>query len=160
MRTLVVYYSLTGMTRTVAGVIATSLSADLEEIACDAYKPGFLGYLMAAFDVWRGHRPAIAPQRHAPENYDLVIVGGPMWAGHIATPVAAYLAAQSGRLRNVAFFLTHGGATPEKVFLEMKSLSGALPRAVVSLREAEVRKGAHAMRASLFVDALLADQPV
>lgn len=154
MRILVVFYSLSGNTRKVAEAIAGSLSADLEEIACDAYTPGFRGYLKAAYDTWRGKLPAIAATGHPVERYDLVIIGGPMWAGHIATPVASFLAAQAGKLRHVAFFLTHGGAPPENVFLDMKTMLGAVPRTVIAIREADVKAGAHAIPVSRFADAL------
>jgi flavodoxin len=57
MKTLVPYYSLSGTTRTVATQLAGDLGADIEEIRCKRYLPGFWGYLRAAYDSARGNLP-------------------------------------------------------------------------------------------------------
>ena len=60
MRTLVVYYSRTGHTRTVATALAKALSADLEELHCSRYSPGLWGFVRAAADNWKARLPRSA----------------------------------------------------------------------------------------------------
>ena len=76
MKTLVVYYSLSGTTRAVATALAKELGADLEEIRCKRYAPGFSSALRAGYDSWRGNLPPIEPLSRAPSRYGLVVVGG------------------------------------------------------------------------------------
>ncbi len=110
MRALVIYYSLSGTTRAVATALAQVLGADVEEIRCARYSPGIWGALRAGYDSARGKLPAIAPLARTPSRYELVVIGGPIWAFHPATPVRAYLQQEKARLSTVAYFLTHGGS--------------------------------------------------
>lgn len=141
MNALVVYYSLTGKTRSVATALAKALGADVEEIRCSRYFPSFLGFIRAGYDSWRGKLPLIEPSAHAPQHYDVVVVGAPIWAWHVATPVRAYLREERSKLPRVGFFLTHGGSGSEPAFREMKTLAGRAPIATLVVREKDVKEG-------------------
>ncbi len=155
MKILVAYYSLGGTARTVATDLAKALSADLEEIRCDRYGPGLRGYLRAAGDSWRGRLPHIAPPQHEASDYDLVVVGGPVWAWSAATPVRSYLQREIGRLHNVAFFMTHGGSSPQKALAQMAALAGMSPKGTLVLREVDVKAGRHSADIAGFVAKLV-----
>ena len=139
MAILIVYYSLTGNTRTAASALAKELGADIEEIHCAHYKRGFWGFLKAGRDSWRDRLPPIDPLSHDPAGYDLVVVAGPIWAMRPATPVRALLRQYAGTLRNVAFLLTHGGSAGEKSLREMEQLAGKAPLASRVVREASIK---------------------
>ncbi len=85
--------------------------------------------------------PPIERPTHAPTTYDLVVIGGPIWASHPAPPVRAYLQHEVGRFSNAAFFLTHGGSSPEKALGEMEALGGVTPKATLVVRESDVKSG-------------------
>lgn len=141
MKTLVAHYSLSGTTRTVAQAIAQELGADIEEIRCADYRPGFWGFIRAAYDSWSDRLPEIDDVTYAVAAYDLVLVGGPMWAFRVATPIRAYLRNQAGSLPNVAFFLTLGGAPAQKAFREMQVLANRAPVSTLVLRDQDVKAG-------------------
>lgn len=140
-KTLVVYYSLSSTSRMVAEAIAEQLGARTEEIRCTRYTSTFWGVVKAVIDSVRRRRPAIATMSSDPVDFDLVIVGGPVWAGHPSTPVGAYLEAMRGRLPRVAFFLTLGGASGQKSLDEMALIAGKQPEATVLVRAEDVKAG-------------------
>ena len=139
MSTLIVYYSLSGNTRTVATALAKQLGADIEEISCPRYTTGFWGFLKAAGDSWKGRLPAIRPLLLDPSRYGLVIVAGPIWAFHPSTPLRAFLQQYAGELRDVAFVLTHGGSAGEQSLRQMEQLVGKPPVARLTIREADIK---------------------
>jgi hypothetical protein len=141
LKTLVVLYSLSGTSRRVAEAIARDLDADIEEIRCPRYTGGFRGFLRMATDMLLVKLPGIERLVRTPSQYDLVVVGGPIWAGNPATPVGAYLKEQGGRLPRVAFFLTYGGSGAERALRRMEELAGREPEATLVLREADVKAG-------------------
>ena len=112
MRSLVVYYSFTGNTRMVAERAARDLDADTAEVRAPRYESGGFRFLRAAFDSWRGRLPAINVSGRRPEEYDFVLIMAPVWAGHAATPMRAYLAQNRGKFKRAAFLLTCGAQCP------------------------------------------------
>ena len=154
MKALVVFYSLSGNTRAVAEALAKELPADIVEIRCARYRRGFPGYIRAGYDSWAGRLPPIEQPTHVTSAYDVVVVGGPMWAFHAATPVRAYLQLEAGKLSAAAFFLTHGGSPPDKAFREMEVLAGVAPKVTLAVRQVDVEAGRVSSAVSSFAAAL------
>src|SRR3954468_20204837 len=105
-RILIVYYSLSGNTERVAKELAAHLGADLQRICERADRSGLRGYLRAAFDSLRERSAVLFDVARDAADYDLTIVGTPIWAGKITPPARTYLASIRGRARSVAFFIT------------------------------------------------------
>jgi len=133
MKTLVVYYSLTGATRKVARELARVLKADLDEIESTTSYAGLWGYFRGGRDSWRGHLAPIEPAGVAPGDYDLVVVGGPVWAGHAAPPLRRYIQDHKPEFKKVGFFFTEGGSPPKRAFAELESLVGQKPVATMAI---------------------------
>ena len=159
MKSLVVYYSLSGTTRPVAASLAQDLGADVEEIRCPRYRRGFRGFVRAAYDSWADRLPPIEPLQHTASAHDLVVIGGPMWAHRASTPVRTYLRAHAGAFANVAFFLTLGGTSAEKAFREMEALGGLAPKATLVVREKDAKAGQFASAVHAFARALQLSGP-
>ena len=142
MRSLVVYYSFTGNTRMVAERAARDLDADTAEVRAPRYESGGFRFLRAAFDSWRGRLPAIEVSGGRPDEYDFVLIMAPVWAGHAATPMRAYLAQNRGKLKRAAFLLTCAGSCPPRAFEEMAALAGFEPEATFTLLDREIKGSA------------------
>lgn len=142
MRSLVVYYSLTGNTREVAARAVRHLDADIAEVRCPRYESGAFRLLRAALDGWRGRLPAIEVSGGRPKEYDFVLIMGPVWAGQVATPVRAYLVQSRGKLRRAAFLLTCGNRCSPRAFEGMAADAGVEPEATFIVRDREIKASA------------------
>ena len=150
---LVVFYSRSGTTRRVAQALAEALKCDLEEITEPKPRTGFLGYMRSLLEARRKRPSIIAPNKHDVASYDLVVVGTPVWAWSLSSPVRAYLMATANQLPEVAFFCTLGGAGSESTFAQMTAIVGKPPRAVCAMTQREVLSGS-LVRLSAFAKAL------
>ncbi|NPT36866.1 flavodoxin family protein [Paraburkholderia xenovorans] len=153
-RVLVVFFSRTGTTRTLASTLARMLSADMEEICDCTERRGALGYMRCLVDSWRKRPAEIVPAGLDTAQYDLVVVGTPVWAGSVSAPVRAYLLENRWKFRHVAFFCSLGGLGGQVAFDEMRDLAGKAPVAQCKVRAAEVRRGAVAASLSPFMTVL------
>src|SRR5512134_1660775 len=115
-RILLVYYSRTGYTRTVAGELVAALDADVDQLDDARDRCGILGYLRCLREALKKRTIQLLPPAYDPANYDVVVLGTPVWAGNISSPLRSYVAAHKGRLEQVAFFCTQRGSGAEKVF--------------------------------------------
>lgn len=137
-RMLVVYYSRSGNSRAVATEIARATGgAEVEEIRDAVDRTGRFGYWRSFLDGMLGMTTTIAPSTHRVSDYDVVIVGGPVWVSAPSSPVRSWLRAHRDELHAVAFFLTHGGTARDKVLATMEKVCGRAPLAVLSVRERE-----------------------
>ena len=136
--TLVVYYSLTGNTRQVAEGIAAALDADLDVIEDTFNRDTALGRPRSAFEGLLGLRSSITPPKRDPSEYDLVVVGTPIWAARLSSPVRAYLSQQRASLKRVAFYCTQGGIGGKWALQNMAKVSGHWPIARMIISESQL----------------------
>ncbi len=142
LRTLVVYYSRTGTTATIARALANRLDAEAREISCNKYAGGLFRYLLAGYDSVRGNLPEIELTECAAEQYDLVLIGTPIWTSHPALPVRTFLNRKPELPARVAVFLTHGGHSPPQTCID--ELAELLPvpiEAKLTFNSAQVSDG-------------------
>lgn len=78
MKTLVVFYSRTGITRKVAETIARILSGDVEEIFAREDRSDFSGFDLSREEAVLKKPAAIKATKRDPARYDLTIVGTPI----------------------------------------------------------------------------------
>ena len=155
MKTLVAYYSQTGNTKRVAEVLAENLSADIEAIVSDTKGKGMGRLAMQAF---LRVRAKIARTTNDAASYDMVVIGSPVWAGKMSSPIRTYLAQNKDKFTSVAFFCTHGQPGSEgsaKMLESMETLSGKKAAAVFDVAANDVESGAYVEKAKRFAAALL-----
>lgn len=154
-RVLVVYYSLTGNTARVAKDLATRLDADVESIQDKGHGVGFLGQLTAAFDAWRKAAATIGPIQCNPSQYEITLIGTPVWVGQMTPAIRAYLQATDGRFQNVAFFITSGDTEVEKIFSSLEALAKCKPVASTGFNARElINTAAYEAKVASFVEAI------
>lgn len=115
-RTLVAYFSRSGNTRVVAGLIHRARGADLFEIQpARPYPEDYLETVaQARMETDSGHEPPLAATVTAMADYDTVFLGFPIW-GETAPPVVrSFLSGHDLSGRTLIPFITHGGYGPGK----------------------------------------------
>ena len=106
MKILIVYYSRTNVTKMIAEKLQKELKCDIEEITDNGNYNGKLGYLKGGMTASMSRTSDINPIAKNPSDYDLVIVGTPVWASNIATPVFTYLMKYRDQINKMASFCT------------------------------------------------------
>jgi flavodoxin len=119
---LVVYYSWTGNTAKVAKLIAATLSADIEEIREVKPRGGAFAFVASlAASVFKT-APPILPATKNVADYDVVILGCPVWGSNMATPMRTYLMRESPRIKQIGLFCTLGGSGGKATLARMAAL--------------------------------------
>ncbi|MBS3820546.1 MAG: flavodoxin [Planctomycetes bacterium] len=126
MRTLLVYYSRTGTTKKVAESLVYALTApqapDVEQLHDTKDRHGPIGFLRAVADaVGRKIVPIERPALH-PANYDVVVIGTPVWADTMSSAVRAYLGEFGPTIRRAALFCTTASSGIEDTTAEMAQM--------------------------------------
>jgi len=141
-RVLIVYYSLSGHTERVARDLALRLGADVEQVREHTNRRGLLGQLRAALDSARERPGLLGNLDRRASDYELTIVGTPVWVGKMTPAIRAYLKSICGRSNEVAFFTTSGNTPVEKVVPAMEKLAWRRAVASVGFTERELRDAA------------------
>ena len=146
---LLAYYSRTGNTRVVAEAISEKLGCDLEEITEPKNRNGLMGYMSAGSDAQKAIITAINPTKQNVEEYDLVIVGTPIWAWNISAPIRSYLAANIGKFPQIAFYITLDGR-PGETLRNMETVAGKAPLASELFYSSEIKKNSYQEKVDRF----------
>ena len=106
MKSLVVYYTRTGNAKFVAETIAAELGSDIEEIVDLKKRAGKLGWMMAGKDASQEKQTQIGPASRVPQDYDLIVIGTPVWAWKPTPAIRTYIAKNDLSGKKVALFFT------------------------------------------------------
>ncbi len=129
-KVLVLYYSQTSNTKTVATEIATRLDADIEEITLvEPYDTAFQATIdRCKADREKGILPEIKPLKSNVADYEWIFIGYPIWFGTYAPPIASLLEKVDLSDKKVVPFCTFGSGGLES---SMKDLTEAEPNAMI-----------------------------
>ncbi len=152
MKALVVFYSKTGLTKEVAVHISEELNCDIEEIFDVKSRKGILGYIRSVIESAFKKMPEIKKTEINPEEYDVVIMGTPVWAENMASPVRTYLFNNNEKMDKVAFFCTMLGSGNKRAFLEMERVSESEPLACLALTSKEIKQEKHIKKVKEFIN--------
>ena len=105
---LCIYYSRTGKTKQAMEEVALALDAELVEITDGQDRSGFSGFMLSGMEAMRRSTRPLKPfdtERNL-ENYRLVVIGTPVWAGRCSSVVRALLKRRGLEMKRVAYLLT------------------------------------------------------
>ncbi len=159
MNILISFYSRTGTTRKAAEDIEESLvkrdvEVKTEEVIDKKDRDGKTGYIVAGKDAMMKKETEIEEVSYNPENFDMLVVGTPVWAGKVTPAIRTYLEKYKDEIDHAAFFCTHGGGGESNTFNDMKEIIGE-PKEVLTLRDKEVKEGEHLDNLSNFIESIL-----
>jgi flavodoxin len=155
MKSLVVYYSRTGLTKKIAALISHELNADMDEIIDKKKRSGPVGYMTGGRDAMKGVLTGITYARN-PKDYDMIIIGGPVWAWTVTPAVRTYLDQNSDALKvkKVAFFATQGSSGSDKKFAVMEGMLKVKPISTLTVNGKDFRTGIHVQKTDSFIEEL------
>lgn len=113
---LCIYYSRTGNTKKVMKAIASEMDAELVELTDGIERSGLRGWLRSGLDAVKKDCPeaaAIETERKL-ENYRLVIIGTPVWAGRCSSVVRSFLKQHGKELNRVCIRADPQQRSPQK----------------------------------------------
>ena len=114
MKTLVVYYSLTGKTKLVSQVIAEALNATLLEIKERRPIPIPLVYLVGGFTAMINRGSKINPIDIDVKQYETIFIGSPVWNSRPAPAINSFIYQTNFEGRSIIPFFTMAGDNSEK----------------------------------------------
>ncbi|WP_044042878.1 flavodoxin [Caballeronia insecticola] len=130
-RVLVAYFSRSGNTRVVAGLLQRAFKADLFEIRpAKPYPDEYLATVdQAQQERDSGVEPTLAARIPELRNYDTVYLGFPIWGETTPPVIRSFLATHDLAGKTLTPFVTHGGYGPGN---SMSVLAAKAPRSRIS----------------------------
>ena len=120
-KVLVIYYSWTGHTQSIAEQIATLTQADTYRIQTqEAFKSSPAFYARIKKELNNKIYPALAGNPPDAGNYDVIFVGAPVWWYTMATPMYSLLEKMDFKEKKVIPFSTQG-SNPGSFLEDFKS---------------------------------------
>jgi flavodoxin len=110
-KVLVIYYSLTRNTKSIAEMIRQKTGGDVFEIeTARKYPSDYSGIIAEAKrELETGELPALKQSPPGMSSYDLILVGSPVWWYTVSTPVMSFLTQADFAGKKVSAFCTHEG---------------------------------------------------
>ena len=115
MKLLIVFYSRSGTTRTLAGRLQKLLNCDLQEVKPLTNYRGLFGLFRAGYHTGKGIASPYAPVTHDPGQYDRVIIGFPVWGGNLPAPMRTFVEDHQAHIKRLAVFATGGNPDTKRV---------------------------------------------
>ena len=111
-KTLIVYFSWGGNTRTVANHIHDLIGGDIVEVEMVVPYPDTYEEVtqIAPGELESDYCPELKTKVENMDEYDTLIVGTPIWGGHLTSAMKSFLAGYDLSGKYIDPFCTHGGS--------------------------------------------------
>ena len=127
MKTAIVYYSMHGNVRYVSEKVAKELGADLIELVpVKAYPDkGAMQFIWGGSAVTFKKKPELEPYTFNASDYDLVILGTPVWASNFTPPLRTFFENNDLTGKKIAVIATSAGGDSSKCLEAVKAAAKA-----------------------------------
>ncbi|MFA9396935.1 MAG: flavodoxin family protein [Clostridiaceae bacterium] len=149
-KVLVVYYSRTGTTKKVSEKLKESYGYTIEEIKDNKNRKGVINYILSGKDSIKKTDTNIDEPKYNPEDYDLIIIGTPVWASNMTPAIRKYLDTYKDKINKFAVYTCEKGSGGVKAVLGIESLLGKKGECALILNEKEVKDDSFSSKLSLF----------
>lgn len=131
MKNLIAYYSFTQNNEKLAIEVQKKLNCDLLKIEENSKRTA----ITIMLDLLFNRKPAIKPGRLPVNDYDHIILIGPVWASRIGSPLKSFLLAEKNHIQQYSFLTVCSGAAgqKEKLVEQLTALAGKAPVHVAEL---------------------------
>lgn len=123
-KTLIVYFSWGGNTRTVANHIHDLIGGDMVEVETVVPYPDTYEEVtqIAPGELASDYRPELKTKVENMDEYDTLIVGTPIWGSHLTPAMKSFLASYDLSGKAIAPFCTHGGSGTAQSVNDIRSV--------------------------------------
>jgi flavodoxin len=123
MKTLILYYTRTNVTKYVAETLKTAIGSDvdIEQVIDKNPRKGALGYISAGRDAMRKKPADIEPIKSNLEDYDRIFIGQPVWGWTMTPAIRGLFEKYSIKNKNVVLFCTMDGSGDTGCFKETRN---------------------------------------
>ncbi len=151
MKNLIVFYSRTGTTKKVSEELSKKTGWEILEIFDTKNRSGAKGYLTAGRDAMTKKLTEIKAIEKKLTDYNLIVVGTPVWAWTMSTPMRTFLENYKKDFKKLAFFCTMGSNGDKGAFADMGLVGGLNPVATLALLTKEVTKNNFSEKLEKFI---------
>jgi flavodoxin len=110
-KTLVVYYSLTGNTKLIAETIAKTINADILELkpVKELNPESGTRFMWGGAQAVMKKKPKLEEFELNPLDYDLIFIGSPVWAWRYTPPIRSFLSQIDLKGKKILLFMCCAG---------------------------------------------------
>ena len=135
--------------------MAVKLGADLEKIIDKKNRKGIFGWLGAGRDGMKKKLTEIGPLTKNPADYDLVILGSPVWGWAMVPAVRTYIEQKKANFKSVALFTTSDSTPIDKLIITFEEATGRKMITSVGFNTIELKdKTIYDKKLTVFVEAV------
>lgn len=120
MKTVIIYFSKSGRTKTVAKTLSENLDTDLIEVRDLKNRNGFVGKVFSSIDAFRENKTDITPTNIDLEEYGLIYFGTPIWAGNATPAIITIIDKCDLRGKDIVLFATMNSSGGQATINRMK----------------------------------------
>ncbi len=139
-KSLILYYSRTGNTRTYCEVIQKTLNAEIIEIKDLNSRQGGLGIVGGMLKTLLGMHTDIEPEKVDLAPYEVIIIGSPIWASKVTPAIRTFIETNSFNGKKVIMFNTSDLFVEEKYQEKNKAMVQAVGADVIGYFQVNVMK--------------------